>query len=132
MSFIERFKFYLIGVLAGTFLVILIFGKRNSCKDMVTNYLPGGRVLLEMKSKPIFYSNDAMAKLEEEDVDTASFRNDILPKLDINFDLSDQRAEPCGKYVAYYQDSTHQWKLNLEKCKDKLDVKSIEDYFSNK
>lgn len=132
MSFIERFKFYLIGVLAGTFLVILIFGKRNSCKDMVTNYLPGGRVLLEMKSKPIFYSHDALAKLEEEHIDTASFRNDILPKLDINFDLSDQRAEPCGKYVAYYHDSTYHWKLNLEKCKEKVDVKSIEDYVPSK
>lgn len=128
MSFFERFKFYLLGVIAGSFVVILIFGRRNSCKEMATNYMPSGRVLLEMKSKPFYYDNAAMDKLMAADIDTATFRKEIVSELDIDFDLSDQRAEPCGKYVAFYNDSVHHWKLNLEKCKQRVNVINIEDY----
>lgn len=125
MNFFERFKFYLLGVFAGTLLVILLFGRRSSCKDMVTNYLPNGRVLLEAGSKPIFYSNEVLNTLEKSHVDTAEFRSKILPDLSINFDLSDQRAEPCGKYVSFYQDSLVNWQVNFEKCKEKVEITEI-------
>lgn len=125
MSFFERFKFYLIGVFAGSLLVILMFGRRNSCKDMVTGYLPNGRVLLEVKSKPLFYSNDALIKLNESQMDTAEFRKNILPELDIDFKISDQRAKPCGQYVSYYQDSLYNWQVNFEKCSDKVEIQQI-------
>jgi len=128
MNFFGRFKFYLLGVIAGSFLVILLFGRRSSCRDMATNYMPGGRVLLEMSSKPILYSNPVLQHLNNSKVDTATFRTKIMPELDINFDQSDQRAKPCGKYVAYYNDSRYHWKVDLEKCKEKVEIVSIEDY----
>lgn len=125
MSFFERFKFYLIGVFAGSLLVILMFGRRNSCKAMVTNYLPNGRVLLEVSSKPLFYSNDVLNQLEESQIDTGDFRANILPQLKIDFDLSDQRAKPCGQYISYYQDSLVNWQVNFEKCDDKVEFQQI-------
>ena len=118
MNFGERFKLYLLGVIGGIFLVILFFGNRSSCKNYVGNYLPEGRVLQEIQYKPIHYTPEVMASLASLSLDTAKFRTEILPELDIDFDQSNQRANPCGQYLATFQDSLQILEIRFEKCKE--------------
>lgn len=125
MTFGERLKTYGLGFIAGCFLVVLFFGRRNSCKNYIPNYLPEGRVIQEMKYKPLLYSHEAMRALQQLSFDTATFRTKMLPELDINFDLSDQRAKPCGQYVAFYQDSLSDLRIEFEKCKESTEILAV-------
>lgn len=125
MTFGDRLKMYGLGFIAGCFLVVLFFGRRNSCKDYLPNYLPEGRVLQEVQAKPLLYSNEAMKSFEQLSLDTALFRAKMLPELDIDFDLSDQRAKPCGQYVSFYKDSLMDLRIEFEKCKEKTQILKV-------
>lgn len=125
MKFGDRLKMYALGFIAGCFLVVLFFGRRNSCTNYLPNYLPQGRVLQEVQSKPLLYSNEALNTLQQLSIDTATFRTKMLPELDINFDLSDQRAKPCGQYVSFYKDSLADVRIEFEKCKENTQILTI-------
>ncbi|MDO5656408.1 MAG: hypothetical protein Q4G27_09745 [Flavobacteriaceae bacterium] len=125
MTFRDRFKMYLLGFIAGCFLVILFFGRKNSCKNYLTNYLPEGRVLLEVGAKPIFYSEQAAQQLQNLGIDTADFRKEILPQLHIDFDRSEPRAIPCGNYISSYNDSIGPLQIKFEKCKENSRIQEI-------
>lgn len=116
MTFRDRFKMYLLGFIAGCFLVVLFFGRRNSCKNYIPNYLPQGRVIQEIQSHPIVFTDNAMSEFQNLGLDTADFRAKLLPELDVDFDLSDQRQKPCGQYVTFYKDSLLDLRIDLEKC----------------
>lgn len=124
MSFIQRFKFFLLGIIGGCFLVVLFFGDRNSCTSF-SSYLPEGRVLDEVNYKPLKFSPEAEVFFSQYNVDTAKFKKEYLPELDINFDLSDQRAKPCGKYVSFYKDSLVDLEIHFEKCKNSTEIKKV-------
>lgn len=126
MNFRDRFKMYLLGFIAGCFLVVLFFGRRNSCKNYIPNYLPEGRVKQEVNARPILFSNEAMNEFEKLGLDTTDFRTKILPDLDVNFDLSDQRQKPCGQYVTFYKDSLLDLRIDLEKCQENSKILKVE------
>lgn len=125
MNFRDRIKMYALGFIAGCFLVVLFFGRRNSCKNYVSNYLPQGRVLQEIQAKPILYSEKAIATLAQLSIDTATFRQQYIPQLKVDFDLSQQHHRPCGQYVTFYSDTLRNLKIELEKCKENSKILNI-------
>lgn len=125
MNFRDRLKMYALGFIAGCFLVVLFFGRRNSCKNYLSHYLPEGRVIQEIKAKPISYSADAMKQLQDLNIDTADFRNIIISGSDVDFGNSEPRAKPCGKFITHYKDSLQNLKINLLKCRDHSEILSV-------
>lgn len=125
MNFRERFKFFALGSMAGIFLVILLFGNRTSCKDALVNYFPQGRVKQEILFYPFKFSDQAKNKLNELKIDTALFKNKYIQEADVDFDLSEQRAKPCGKYVLISQDSIQQLEILLDKCRNQVLIQQI-------
>lgn len=121
----RRFKFFGLGALAGIFLVVLFFGRRNSCKNYIRDYMPNGRVLAEVKFLPIKYDPQAMEDLKNLKIDTAYINQKALVDGDIDFDLSDQRHKPCGQYVLYYKDSLKNVEINFKKCKKEVVILSV-------
>lgn len=121
----KRFKFYGMGVLLGTFFVILLFGRRSSCRDYVKNYMPNGRVLSEVDFLPKEYSPKVIDKLEILNIDTAFVNQKILKEGEIDFERSAPREKPCGLYILNYTDSTHNVEVNFKKCKDKVVIQDI-------
>lgn len=125
MNFKERLKFYLLGLIGGLFLVMVFFGRRSSCRNGIRDYLPNGRVLAEIKTLPILYSNEALSTMQQLNIDTAYIQQKILVEGDINFDRSDARKKPCSDYIINYQDSLRHIEMNFEKCKSNVLIKSI-------
>ncbi|MBV7441719.1 hypothetical protein KRX57_09825 [Weeksellaceae bacterium TAE3-ERU29] len=121
----RRFKFYGLGILGGTFLVILFFGRRSSCRDYVKNYMPNGRVLSEVDFLPKEYEPKVIEKLGVLNIDTAFVNQKILKKGEIDFERSAPREKPCGLYILNYTDSTYNVEVNFKKCKDKVVIQDI-------
>jgi hypothetical protein len=84
MKFVQRFSYYLVGLVLGCFFVALVF----SGKDTRCNYFPNARVLNDIRNKPFEYSAKATLVLNEKWVDTADVRK-TLEFGDVDFDKSD-------------------------------------------
>lgn len=84
MKFVQRFAYYLVGLVIGCFFVALVF----SGKDTRCNYFPNARVLNDLRNKPFHYSENANKVLGESWVTIADIKN-TLEFGDVNFDKSD-------------------------------------------
>ncbi|WP_278035716.1 DUF4258 domain-containing protein [Flavobacterium nitratireducens] len=84
MKFVQRFAYYLVGLVIGCFFVALVY----SGKDTRCNYFPNARVLNDIRNKPFEYSETASKILAETWIDTTDIKN-TLEFGDVNFDKSD-------------------------------------------
>ncbi|MFC5684659.1 DUF4258 domain-containing protein [Flavobacterium sp. MAHUQ-51] len=84
MKFVQRFAYYLVGLVIGCFFVALVY----SGKDTRCNYFPNARVLNDIRNKPFEYSEAASKILAETWIDTTDIKN-TLEFGDVNFDKSD-------------------------------------------
>jgi hypothetical protein len=94
MNFIQRFAYYLVGLIMGLFVVAAIF----SGKDTRCNYFPNARVLNDLSTKPFFYSDKASKILSEKWVDTTDIKN-TLKKGDVDFDNSNKPFKKGKLYI---------------------------------
>ena len=83
MKFSDRFAYYLIGLIMGSFFVAAVF----SGKDTRCNYFPNARVLNDLRNKPFHYSDKASQVLAEKWIDTSDIKN-TLKFGDVDFDKS--------------------------------------------
>lgn len=94
MNFIQRFAYYLIGLIMGAFVVAAIF----SGKDTRCNYFPNARVLKDLSSKPFFYSDKASLVLSQKWIDTTDIKN-TLKIGDVDFDKSNVPYKKGKLYI---------------------------------
>ena len=86
MKFYQRFAYYLVGLVIGSFFVAMVL----SGKDTRCNYFPNARVLNDLRNKPFNYSEIASEKLAEEWIDTIDIKN-TLTYGDVDFDKSNKK-----------------------------------------
>ena len=111
MKLIQRIGYYLGGFSIG--LVILAFflnGKKTSC-----SYGPDSRVLKNINSKKLIYSQNIFTLLDNKSIDSADI-NYILKKGDINFSESNPRQLPCGVYAIEGEHNNNEFILTVENC----------------
>ncbi|SHJ12440.1 DUF4258 domain-containing protein [Algibacter luteus] len=111
MKLIQRIGYYLGGFSLG--LIILAFflnGKKTSC-----SYGPDARVLKNINSKKIKYSETLSSLLINKTIDSTGI-NFVLKKGDINFSESNPRQEPCGIYVVEGTYNDNDVLLTVENC----------------
>ncbi len=94
MNFIQRFAYYLIGLIMGAFIVAAIF----SGKDTRCNYFPNARVLNDLSTKPFFYSDKASLILSQKWIDTTDIKA-TLKLGDVDFDQSNVPYKKGKLYV---------------------------------
>ncbi|MFT7351598.1 MAG: hypothetical protein ACI9XR_001352 [Flavobacterium sp.] len=94
MKFYQRFAYYLIGLVIGSFFVAMVL----SGKDTRCNYFPNARVLNDLRNKPFNYSIEASRKLAEDWIDTLDIKN-TLTYGDVDFDRSNVIYEKGKLYV---------------------------------
>jgi hypothetical protein len=97
MPFIKRLGYYLAGLSVG--IIFLAIFLKNKTEETGTEfcYLPNCRVLKQLRSQSLSYSDDLaemMAKGQLDSTDIAYF----LEGGDIDFKNSDTRSEPCKTY----------------------------------
>ena len=111
MKLIQRIGYYLGGFSMG--LIILTFflnGKKVSC-----SYGPDARVLKNINSKKIIYSDAVLDDMAKNNMDSSAI-NYVIKKGDINFSKSNTRKEPCGIYTVEGDFDTKEMVLNVENC----------------
>lgn len=111
MNLIKRIGFYLGGFSIG--LVILAFflsGKKTSCA-----YGPEARVIKNINTKTLHFSDTIHLLISERKVDSATIKNAIL-KGDVDFSKSNTRQKPCGIYAIESYIDDKEVILTVENC----------------
>lgn len=111
MNLLQRIGYYLGGFSIG--LIILMFflnGKKVSC-----DYGLDARVLKNIKTKKIQYSQAINEALVNRDIDSGTIRF-LLKKGDINFTQSNPREKPCGIYLIEGEYQEDDWTLTVQNC----------------
>lgn len=111
MKLIQRIGYYLGGFSIG--LVILAFflnGKKTSC-----SYGPESRVIKNINSKNILYSENIINLINKKVVDSSDISY-ILKKGDINFSESKPRQKPCGVYIIEGVFNDKEVNLTVQNC----------------
>ncbi|MDO5510873.1 MAG: hypothetical protein Q4F57_09270 [Weeksellaceae bacterium] len=125
MDFWQRFKFFFLGSLMGIFFVILVFGKRMSCKQAVIEYLPNGRVLAEIRYKDLQVSPEARISFDTLAIDSSFLYDNILMKGDVDFANSEPRRQPCGKYLIHFTKNSLDYEMYVTKCREISRIDSL-------
>ena len=112
MSFLKRFGWYLIGLSIGLVFLAVFLRKKSEETGVEFCYMPNCRVLKALRSKPL----ELGPRLGPMN-DSAAVRY-LLQEGDVEFDLSQPRAEPCGIYVVKGRFEGKPFRLTFENCED--------------
>ncbi|MBT8271608.1 MAG: DUF4258 domain-containing protein [Flavobacteriaceae bacterium] len=93
MKFIHRLGYYLGGLAVGlVFLAFFLTGKRASC-----DYSPNARVLKNIRTKTLVYSEDIKEQLIEQGIDSIDIQS-VLQYGDVKFKKSNTKLDSCRTY----------------------------------
>jgi len=111
VQLIRRIGYYLGGFALGLIILAFIFnGKRTSCA-----YGPEARVLKNINSKTLIYSESTKTLISEKKVDSASIKQALL-RGDVVFSKSNTRQKPCGIYAIESKIEDSEVLLTIENC----------------
>jgi len=111
MKLIQRIGYYLGGFSLGLIILAFFFSKKKtSC-----SYGPDARVLKNINTKKIVYSDQIQLEINQKSLDTILISN-ILKNGDINFSKSNTRQEPCGLYIIEGNSENKEITLTVENC----------------
>ncbi|MEX0316176.1 MAG: DUF4258 domain-containing protein [Allomuricauda sp.] len=119
MAFLRRLGWYLVGLSIGIVFLVFFLKKKSGEDGIEFCYFPNCRVLKDMRSKPLHFSDDF--KSERDTVLIKSFLTDG----DIDFGNSDTKSEPCKTYFINHKIENNKLVLEAQNCPDKILVKGI-------
>ena len=94
MKLLHRLGYYFGGFAIGLiFLAFFLNGKRVSC-----DYGPQARVIKNLNSKPVVFSDMVKKEIDTDDLDSLTILS-VLKNGKVLFSESDTRKEPCGEYI---------------------------------
>ncbi len=99
MNFINRLKYYLIGVGLGILMVMAIFKDRN-----LRSWMPQFQVIKEISEKPLGISEEIMCRFECTGLSTENEIDSILATGDVDFKRSNVKAHDAREYIINIED----------------------------
>ena len=117
MAFIKRLGFYLIGLAIG--LIFLAFFLNRKRAEFC--YMPNCRVLKELRSKPLTYSESINEMIENHELDSTDVLR-FLTDGDVDFRASDTKAQPCKIYIIESEIMDQSMVLQVENCDSLVSV----------
>ena len=121
MRLIQRLGYYLGGFSLG--LIILAFflsGKKTSCA-----YGPNARVLKNINTKKLVYSDLVKDAIDNKYLDTASI-SFVLNKGKVNFSESNTKLDSCRIYIIEDKIDNKEITLTIENCDSIATLKKID------
>ena len=111
MSFLKRLGFYLTGLAIGLIFLAFFLNRKNAefC------YFPNCRVLKELRSKPLVYSDEARQAILQQKLDSTDITY-FLSQGDVDFRTSETDATPCKIYVIEGKPREEMMLLSLQNC----------------
>ncbi|WP_196892632.1 DUF4258 domain-containing protein [Aureivirga marina] len=121
MNLFKRLTYFGGGLLMGIFfLFFFLNGKKASC-----DYLPNDRVLKNIRTKKLHYSEDAQKEMSTLQLDTLDIKT-ILTNGDVDFGRSNTKSKPCRKYIiSGMTNSEKELELTIKNCEEEAMVETI-------
>lgn len=126
MAFIKRLGFFLVGLSIGIVFLTFFFKKKTEETGTEFCYFPNCRVLKDLRSKPIVYSEDINALLATNKLDTLDI-NTFFRNGDIDFGKSNAKTVPCRTYVIEGSIKQKKAILEVKNCPSKVIVERVTD-----
>ena len=125
MDFLKRLGFFLVGLSIGIVFLTMFLKKKSEETGVYFCYLPNCRTLKDIRSKPMYYSEEAKLKLVEYQLDSLDVKY-ILTEGDVDFSNSDTKSVPCKTYIVESELKEREWKFTVKNCRDKATLQQIE------
>jgi len=110
----------LVGLSIGLIFLVFILKKKSGEEGIDFCYLPNCRVLKDMRSKPLTFSES----LPEEYRDTLMIQS-FLEDGNVDFGKSDTKSEPCKTYFISHEYNGEELELKAMNCEEGITVEKI-------
>ena len=124
MDFLKRLGFFLVGLSIGIVFLTMFLKKKSEETGVYFCYLPNCRTLKDIRSKPMYYSEEAKLKLVEYQLDSVDVKY-ILTEGDVDFSNSDTKSVPCKTYIVESEVKEREWKFTVKNCRNKATLQQI-------
>lgn len=122
MKFIHRLAFYLFGFSIGLIFLFFFLNKKGASCD----YSPNARVLKNIRSKSLVYTNEVFTKIQEDKLDTA-YVSYLLQHGNVDFGESNTQPKDCKRYVINGNVQEKKLTLQVENCAEEAVIISLSE-----
>ncbi len=115
MAFLKRLGYYMIGLTIGIIFLAFFLKKKTSETGTEFCYFPNCRVLKELRSKPLVYSEELQEAIQDGITDSTEL-SFFLREGSVNFSQSQTQEKPCPWYVIGYEVDGREAMLRATNC----------------
>ncbi|WP_297690622.1 DUF4258 domain-containing protein [uncultured Eudoraea sp.] len=115
MAFLKRLGFYLIGLSLGLIVFFYLIKKKSDETGATFCYLPNCRVLKELRSKPLLYSENMDQLVRDQVIDSLTIAY-FLNEGDVNFKKSNTKTTGCKTYFIEAEVKEKLSALSVKNC----------------
>ncbi len=124
MPFLKRLGFYLVGLSIGLVFLAFFFKKKSEETGTEFCYLPNCRVLKDLRSKPLNFSDVTKKLMDTREMDSTDIAH-FLKEGDIDFKNSDTASEPCKTLYIMAEVKGKEAVMTVRNCEDQVVVENI-------
>lgn len=121
MAFLKRLGWYLVGLSIGIVFLVFFLKKKTDETGTEFCYFPNCRVLKDMRSKPLVFSEN-IGTTAKDSLLVKSFLRDG----NIDFGKSDTKAKPCKTYYISNTVEGEDLVIKMKNCNDRVIAETIE------
>jgi hypothetical protein len=125
MPFLKRLGYFLAGLSVGLVILAFLLKKKTTETGSEFCYFPNCRVLKDLRSKPLTFS-DAVEDLLTSNVLDSTDIQYFLEEGAVDFSKSDTKSVPCKEYLIEGKLNEKEATLLIKNCENSTIVESIE------
>jgi hypothetical protein len=119
--FIKRLGYFLVGLSIGIVFLAFFLKKKSDQTGVSFCYFPNCRVLKDLRSKPIYYSDRISEMLQNKEIDTLTI-NHFFREGEVNFGESDTKSKPCKTYIIEDEIESKVITLKVKNCPERITI----------
>ncbi|WP_291871117.1 DUF4258 domain-containing protein [Maribacter sp.] len=126
MAFVKRLGYFLFGLSIGIVFLTFFFKKKSDETGVSLSfcYLPNCRVLKNIRSKPLHYSEEINQLLLNKELDSLDIVF-LLREGDVDFSKSDTKSNPCKTYLIEGELHGKEVSLTVKNCTNKAQISTF-------
>lgn len=122
MAFLKRLGWYLVGLAIGICFLYFFLQKKSRETGTEFCYFPNCRVLRNITSKPLSFSDEIQQKLATKEIDSTTLLL-ILKNGKVDFGRSNTDSGTCKTYII--EDESREQEISVKNCPEGAQVESI-------
>ncbi len=122
--FIKRLGYFMVGLSIGIVFLTFFLKKKTEETGVSFCYFPNCRVLKDLRSKPVVYSESISEMLQNHQLDSLAI-NHFFTEGDIDFGNSNTKSTPCKTYLIEGEHDSKAMTMEVINCPNKVKVISL-------